>query len=264
MTLPNPNPNANPNASADALGLPFPEAETLRFLERVLPAAPARLLEVGFGDGRIAAALAARGYGVTALDEVSAPAPGVAREGVAWIASDFLFFEGAPDAAPFDAILFTRSLHHIAPLDRALDHAASLLAPGGLLVAEEFAVERVNHPTARWWYDLEAVLVAGSVLSPPDPALAAIRNPLGRWRQEHAADPPLATGHAMLAGVRERFETGPAEEAPYLYREVAARATAAPGTADRVVRQVHEIEERLIRERDIAAAGLRIVGTRPA
>lgn len=252
--LPNPGPNP----------LPLPESETLRFLERVLPAAPARLLEVGCGEGRIAAALAARGYRVTALDEAPAPGPGVAREGVAWVASDFLFFEGDPDGAPFDALLFTRSLHHVAPLDRALDHAASLLSPGGLLVAEEFAVERVNHPTARWWYDLEAVLVAASVLSPPDPALAAVRNPLGRWRQEHAADPPLATGHAMLAGVRERFETGPAEEAPYLYRSVAARATAASGVADRVVRQVHEIEERLIRERDIAAAGLRIVGSRPA
>lgn len=258
MTTPNPNPNPNP--------LPLPEAETLRFLERVLPAAPARLLEVGCGDGWIAAALAALGYEVTALDEAPAPAPGVAPEGVAWIASDFLFFEGAPDGAPFDVILFSRSLHHIAPLDRALDHAASLLAPGGLLVAEEFAVERVNHPTARWWYDLEAVLVAASILSPPDPVLAAVRNPLGRWRQEHAADPPLATGHAMLAGVRERFETGPAEEAPYLYRAVAARAAPDhdPGVADRVVRQVHEVEERLIRERDIAAAGLRIVGTRPA
>lgn len=258
MTPPTPNSNPNPHP------LPLPESETLRFLERVLPPAPARLLEVGCGDGRIAAALAALGYGVTALDEIPAPAPGVAREGVAWIASDFLFFGGAPDGAPFDVILFSRSLHHIAPLDRALDHAASLLAPGGLLVAEEFAVERVNHPTARWWYDLEAVLVAASILPPPDPTLAAVRNPLGRWRQEHAADPPLATGHAMLAGVRERFETGPAEEAPYLYRAVAARATAVPGVADRVVRQVHEIEERLIRERDIAAAGLRIVGTRSA
>ncbi|HSQ59301.1 MAG TPA: class I SAM-dependent methyltransferase, partial [Acidobacteriota bacterium] len=258
---PAPTPATTP-APAPQPPLPLPEFETFRFLERVLPPAPARLLEVGCGDGRIAAALAARGYGVTALDESPAPAPGVAREGVTWISSGFLFFEGAPDGAPFDVVLFTRSLHHIAPLDRALDHAVALLAPGGLLVAEEFAVERVNHPTARWWYDLEAVLVAASVLSPPDPALAAVRNPLGRWRQEHAADPPLATGHAMLAGVRERFETGPAEEAPYLYRGVAARATAEPRVADRVVRQVHEIEERLIRERDIAAAGLRIVGTR--
>jgi SAM-dependent methyltransferase len=241
--------------------LPLPDAETLRFLERALPPAPARVLEVGCGEGRIAAALAARGYSVTALDESLSPEPVAAAAPVAWIEGDFLFFEGQRDGEPYDAVLFTRSLHHLSPLGRALDRAASLLRPGGRLVAEEFAVDRVTLPTARWWYDLEMVLAAASVVRPPDPALAAVRNPLGRWRQEHATDPPLATGHAMLAGVRERFETGPAEEAAYLYRLAAGRTTAPPDVAERIVASIHEIEGRQIRERDIAAAGLRIVGT---
>jgi SAM-dependent methyltransferase len=219
------------------------------------------VLEVGCGDGRVAAALAARGYETSALDEGLALEAGAAGAPVRWLEGDFLFAPDPAEAGPFDAVLFTRSLHHIAPVERALERAAALLRPGGRLLAEEFAVDRVTLPTARWWYDLEAVLASAGAMPAPDPALAAVRNPLGRWRQEHTADPPLATGHAMLAATRERFDTGPAEEAPYLYRYVAARSVAPPDAADRIVRQVFEIESRLLRERDIAAAGLRLVGT---
>ena len=225
-----------------------------------MPPAPAQVLEVGCGDGVVAAGLAARGYRVTALDE-SLALGGDARAvaGVRWVESNFLFHD-EPDGS-YDVVLFTRSLHHM-PVERALDRAAALLAAGGHLVAEEFAVDRVNIPTARWWYDTEALLAAAGVITPPDAALSAVRNPLGRWRQEHAHEPPLASGHDMLAAVRERFMSGPAEEAPYLYRYVHARALGAQ--ADRVVREVFEIESRLLRERDIAAAGLRVTATRPA
>ena len=71
----------------------------------------------------------------------------------------------------------------------------------------------------------------------------------------------------MLSAIRERFAIGPAEEAPYLYRYVADRATGpappARDVLDRLVRQVFAIEDRLVRERDIAAAGIRISGTLP-
>ncbi|HET9951608.1 MAG TPA: class I SAM-dependent methyltransferase [Candidatus Eisenbacteria bacterium] len=246
--------------------MPLPAVETLRFLERALPPSPARVLEVGCGDGLVASALALRGYEVTALDESlaidEAAGRAAAAHPVRWVETNFLFYEGADDGAPFDAVLFTRSLHHLSPLDRALDRAAELLRPGGSFVAEEFAVDRVTLQTARWWYDTEALLVAADLLPPPDPALEAVRNPLGRWRQEHAHDPPLASGHDMLAAARERFRIGPAEEAPYLYRYAHERAR--PGEIGaRVVARIFEIESRLIRERDIAAAGLRVTGTLP-
>lgn len=244
--------------------LALPTEETLRFLERALPPAPATLLEVGCGDGSVAAALASRGYRVTALDEslTLGAAAAAASSAVTWVESNFLFYKGPSDGARFDSIVFTRSLHHVAPLDRALDRAAALLRPGGRLVAEEFAYDRVTLPTARWWYDVESILVAAGLLAPPDPALAAIRNPLGRWKQEHAHDPPLPMGHDMLSAVRERFESGPAEEAPYLYRYAHDRAVTG-AAAERAVRQLFEVESRLVRERDIAAAGLRIVATLP-
>ncbi len=228
--------------------------ETLRFLDRHLPTPPARVLEVGAGDGAVAAALADRGYAATALD-----LPGGeprAHAGVEWIEADFLHYE---PGRPFDAVLFTRSLHHMQPIERALDRAREALAPEGLLIAEEFAFDRVNVHTARWLYDLESVLVAAGIVAPAPPEHEAERRPLARWRLEHQHDPPLASGHDMLAAVRERFELKAVEEAPYLYRYLGERMSAEP-TADRVLETVFELEARLIRERDIAAAGLRFMG----
>jgi len=245
----------------------LPVEETLRFLERHLPLAPSRVLEVGCGNGEVATALAARDYEVTGLDAAlavsatPAPTPATAMasdaRAIRWVEADFLFYE---EDAPYDAVLFTRSLHHMAPVAKALNRAAALLRPGGRFLAEEFAFDRVNIQTARWYYDLEAVLASAGLIPSPDPALREVRNPLGRWRQEHAADPPLQSGHSMLAAARERFDLGPAEEAPYLYRSFADRME--PGDrSDRVAREIFEIESRMIRERDLTAAGLRLAGT---
>ena len=247
------------SAAGTVSGLPV--EETVRYLTRVLPPPPLEVLEVGAGDGAVALALAAMGYTLTALDEsLDLPARAdIESEAVRWIESDFLVFDGE---RAFDAVLFTRSLHHIAPLDRALDRALESLRPGGLLVAEEFGYDRVNLPTARWFYDLESVLIAAGVLEAVEESEAG-GNPLGRWRREHAHEPPLATGHAILAGARERFELSPLEEAPYLYRYFCERLEESE-RGRRTAERILALETRLIRERDIAAAGLRFTGTSPA
>lgn len=239
----------------------LPVEETVRFLSRVLPPPPFTVLEVGAGDGAVALALAAMGYSLTALDESLdlAARADIESEAVRWIESDFLAFEGG---GAFDAVIFTRSLHHVAPLDRALDRALEAIRPGGLLVAEEFGYDRVNLPTARWFYDLESVLIAAGILSPVEES-GTEGNPLGRWRREHAHDPPLATGHALLAAARDRFELSPLEEAPYLYRYFTERLEESE-RGRRTAERILALETRLIRERDIAAAGLRFTGRAPA
>jgi SAM-dependent methyltransferase len=236
----------------------LPVSETLRFLSRALPRAPARILEVGSGDGALSCALAERGYEITALDlALERPdLPGAA--GVRWVEGDFLHYG---DEAPYDGVLFTRSLHHVESLEGALDRTNRLLRPGGILIAEEFAYDRVNLPTARWFYDLESVLVAAGLLTPPEGG-EEDGNPLGRWRREHTHDPPLHTGHDMLGAVRERFEMAPVEEAPYLYRTFCAGLEKTEHGV-RTAERIFAIESRMIRERDLAAAGIRIVASAP-
>ena len=232
----------------------IPLQETLRFLERTLPSAPQRILEVGAGNGVLAVVLAEFGHEVTALD-VSLERPGgSAAERVRWTEADFLYHE---DPARYDVVLFTRSLHHLTPLDLALDRARDALDPGGLLIAEEFAFDRVNLPTARWFYDLESILAAAGLLE--ESSREEDGNPLGRWRAEHAYEPPLHSGHAMLGAVRERFELSVVEEAPYLYRSFCASLESSDRGV-RVAKRILDLERRMLRERDLAAAGLRMVG----
>src|SRR5262249_13945356 len=132
-----------------------------------------RVLEVGCGAGALALRLADAGHEVTAIDlHIDGPPP---HPRVRFVTGDFRAFTGGP----FDAVLFTSSLHHIAPLDAAVARAHDLLAPGGLLWADEFDLEAPDEATARWFYQGQ-----GDV---------------ARWRAEHEHEPALHVGAAMIA-----------------------------------------------------------------
>jgi SAM-dependent methyltransferase len=102
-----------------------------------LPPAPARVLEIGAGDGALAAALRAAGYDVLAID----PAGG---DGVVQLHLHEV--EGA-----FDAAVAVVSLHHVEPLPESVDRLAAVLAPGARLVVDEFDVAAYDERAARWW-----------------------------------------------------------------------------------------------------------------
>jgi SAM-dependent methyltransferase len=242
----------NPPAPAD-----LPVEQTLRFVVGVIPAREARVLEVGCGRGALAAKLKARGLAVTAIDR-DPEAVRITRErGVSAAAADFLDYR----AAPFDAILFSRSLHHLTPLGDTLDHARSLLVPGGLVIAEEFAIENVDRETARWFFELRSVLEAAGLLPPEEGATLAASNPLERWYAEHAAEQPLHAGEDMLVGLGSRLEMVRHAEAPYLYRYLCDHLE----SSDRGLRVAHwvfDLETLRIAERSLRAAGLRMVARR--
>ena len=109
---------------------------------RELPPPPARVLEVGCGNGRLALALAADGFDVLAVDP-KAPSGGIFRQTT---------IEELGDEGPFDAAVASLSLHHVADLGVAIGRVHSLLRPGGPFVVREFAWDHVDEPTARWDY----------------------------------------------------------------------------------------------------------------
>src|SRR5262249_28684049 len=124
-----------------------------------------RVLEVGCGPGDLAARLLEEGFLLTAIDVSEEQVLAARRKGVPAIQSDFLSFEGQG----FDVVLFTRSLHHIWPLEDAIRKIRSLLRPGGLILADEFAVDEIDAPTAAWFWDLQAVLEESGALAPDVP-----------------------------------------------------------------------------------------------
>ena len=106
----------------------------------VLRPAPASVLEIGFGTGALAMALAAKGYQVTALSSVAAELQALTREDHACVS----FIQGAvatyqPDQL-FDVLLLQQSAQYVDPLE-LLAFARKYLAKGGqLLLAEEFVL----------------------------------------------------------------------------------------------------------------------------
>jgi SAM-dependent methyltransferase len=163
------------------------------FVRRSLPPPPARLLEVGAGEGELAAVLADAGYDVVAIDPQ-------AEGDVLPVA---LLDLDAPEAS-FDAALAVVSLHHVEPLEASYRRLADVVRPGGTLVVDEFDVARFDEPSARWLLD--------------------------RWRetgQERDRDPAdmvaelrahLHSLEAMRATLGEWFELGEVTRDSYLYR----------------------------------------------
>ncbi len=227
--------------------------QTLRFVEPALPKG-ARVLEAGCGRGALARRLLDAGFAVSAIDASDDAVDAARAAGVEAEKADFLAYRGGP----FDAVLFTRSLHHMHPLPLALERAAALLAPGGVLVADEFAVDQMDRDTARWYYELASVLQAADLLAPDPDETPGIADPLERWRAAHRENPPLHGGRVMLAELRARFEIVTADHAPYLYRDFCERLEPSPRglhAAERIL----EIERRRTEEQSLRAVGLRAV-----
>lgn len=115
---------------------------TEEFVRDQLPPVPARVLEVGCGpDGRLARALARTGWSVLAIDPAAPPGE---------IFRPLPLEQLDPTEGPFDAVVASRSLHHVHDLDAALHRVATLLVAGGVLVVEEFAWDLADEATLQW------------------------------------------------------------------------------------------------------------------
>src|SRR5690242_15587961 len=125
----------------------FETRYTYDFIKRHLASGPRRILEVGCGTGELAARLSRDGHAVIAIDSdpdsiAAARQLGVDARVATW--PDF-------DAQRFDAVLFTRSLHHIHPLAQSVTRAANSLADDGRVIVEDFAYEVADEKTLRWF-----------------------------------------------------------------------------------------------------------------
>jgi SAM-dependent methyltransferase len=198
------------------------------FVAGNLPDRPARVLEVGCGRGELARAMAELGYDVVAIDPEAPEGPLFHR----------VSLEELEDPGPFDAVVASRSLHHVPDLAGALDRIAGLLRPDGVLILNEHAWDRMDEPTARWFADRWA--------SADPQAPRTLEDFLAHWRSDHA-------GLHGYAAMREQLDRRFAERffawTPYMHGElrdaVSERELAA-----------------LVEEGTIRATGFRYVGER--
>jgi len=152
------------------------------------------VIEIGCGrEGGLVEVLAERGYDVVGVDP-DAP------EGEHFVRAELQEVDGEWDAA-----VAGRVLHHVSPLEESLDHLASL-AP--LLVADEFAWNRIDAP-AQEWYEQQHRMLRAAGADPYGPAS------LDEWRLHHS---DLHPDDLVLAALRARYEERAFERLPYMHR----------------------------------------------
>ncbi len=113
------------------------------FVRGSLPAAPARVAEIGCGPlGGFVPRLEQAGYAVTGIDPEAPQGPSYRQ----------VEFEHWDIPSRVEAIVACTSLHHVADLAEVLDLIGAALVPGGVAVIVEWARERFDEATATWCF----------------------------------------------------------------------------------------------------------------
>lgn len=229
--------------------------ETVEFLAARL-APRSRVLEVGCGEGDVALALRDLGHAVLGLDEDASSVERAKRRGAPVVHARWPVYDGAP----VDAVLFTRSLHHIGRLRSAVERARQLIVPGGALLVEDFAFDRADLATIAWFHDAVRqhrgdLMERGHGLAP---AMLETGDAVARWREHHAHG--VHPMPAMIDAIASEFHVTEARSVPYLYRYLIP-ALPATARAACIVQRVLEDEAAVAASGAIALIGLRIVAS---
>jgi SAM-dependent methyltransferase len=236
----------------------FETRYTYHFVKRFLPSATGHILEVGCGAGELAACLSREGYAVVAIDSDRDSVAAAQRLGVDARMAMWPDFNGGQ----FDAVLFTRSLHHIHPLDESVGRARESLAEGGRIIVEDFAYDSVDEKTLRWFRSAIRLLEAADLLIVGEEFLEKVLSKtetLSAWRQNHEHD--LHTAAEIGAQLEKLFSRVIKEDAAYYFRYI-ANVLASSEKRDAVLQAFADQEETMAADWSIVPLGRRFVAAR--
>jgi SAM-dependent methyltransferase len=199
--------------------MPHLDPYLLAFIERWLPPAPARVLEVGCAEGTLTRHLLGMGFDATGIDPQAPPGEHLVRSTLEQF--------GATNR--FDAAVAVRSLHHVGNLTAAVERLHSMIRPEGRLVLFEFAVEHVDAAARRWLahHGLDRAF-------------------------DHDFSGVIPLGELRLA-LSERFRPIYEDTTPYLARELGRDDLQSSERAAIAEGQLREIGARLVYERMVSA-----------
>ncbi len=242
----------------DRKPIDVPTRETVAFLASRLNSG-AEIVEVGCGEGHVAAELSSRGYRVIGLDSDCEVIARAQERGVRAVLASWPEF----DSATIDAIAFTRSLHHIGPLHKAIERARELLPPTGLLLVEDFAFDQADGGTIHWFQEILRSPQAARLINPVAGAfvtdLLRSRDPIALWHEQH--DHEIHSMTAMSQTIAEYFVVRETMAVPYLYRYLVPVLAETPQAAT-FIEGIFREEARLGQKEQIVLIGRRLVASR--
>lgn len=241
----------------------------------------ARILDVGAGHGYIAANLAKAGFQVTALEKGEkglATLKKLKVKGLTVMDGDFNEQTAESLHGRFDAILFSRVLHHLEPLRGTLKLTEGLLKKEGVVIVEDFSYERVDERTCAWLFPLAKMLHDSTVKEGAAAAQHLYRHPwihemgvaeaespeayvhqsLAVWRRHHEEKHHIAPFEHIKSVMQDSFTFELESRVPYLFRYL---CDLLPDTAEggMTAREMAYWEAALAETGAIAAVGVRLV-----
>jgi SAM-dependent methyltransferase len=207
------------------------------FIAAALPAAPARIVEIGCGSvgGIVPTALSA-GYEAVGVDP-DAP------KGAAYRRVPFEHYETADRV---DAVVSCQALHHLPDLDAAFARIHGMLGADGRLVVVEWAWERIDEATARWCFARTTSADDAGWAQQQRQSWQASGQPwpqyLAGWAREHG----LHSWQDVASALAARFDTLSCTDTPALFGDIPAITEPA--------------ERAAIASGEIAATGVHYVG----
>lgn len=172
--------------------VPIATDYTLAFVLDRLPSGARSVLEVGCGEGELAKRLADKGLQVLAIDSEEDCVAATRSNGV-----DAVRLEWPAEVdRTFDAVLFTRSLHHIHDLDGGVAAAANALNPGGRIIVEDFRSEGGSARSTAWFCSLVKLLHEADAFRPAFDLEATLAK-TETVDHEHPLHPSTAIGEAL-------------------------------------------------------------------
>lgn len=215
------------------MAAPLDTSSVTEFVRTWLPPPPATVLEVGAGTGDLARRLNEAGYDVTPIDPVAT------NDAVVHAVT----LEEFSEDKQYDAVVASRSLHHIPNLEAAIVKIHEYVDATGHVLLNDFGWERVDEPTGKWLY---SQLQDQDTQNPEEREEESFSEWFEHWRAEHA---DLHQSDEMLDTLRDRFTECYYAGCPYLVGEYV------DGDPDLV-----RTERSLIMDGTIRAAGFRFVG----
>lgn len=203
----------------------------LEFVRHHVPRPPARLLEVGCGQGELTTALSVTGHDVLGIDPLAPHGDRFRR---------IRLEDLDPQEETFDGVVAVHSVHHVLDLEHGLERIVELLRAGGVLVLDELAWDLVDDATLDWLYDQRRARAAAGHGDAPA-SLEALRD---EWEAEHVG---VHRFDALRAAIDARFQERAFMWTPFLHRLVGGVAT-------------EVLEQALIDSGAIRALGFRYAG----
>lgn len=182
-----------------------------------LPAAPARVVDVGCGPlGGFVPTLRSNGYDAFGIDPEAPDEAHYQRVEI----------ERADLLRQVDAVVASTSLHHMANPARAIDRIVGTVKRGGVVVVVEWAWERFDEPTAEWCFArLGPDAEAGWLHRRRDEWLASGREwstHLRDWAKREGLHP----AEALVGLLDERLESRELTHGPYFFPDLASTSEA--------------------------------------